>query len=124
MAGRQQGFYWKSRSLQGNVAGLSGKLNKAMAAAVEYAATQSETSMKRNAPWQDQTANARNGLHTLAFHEGTTHGYHLAHGVPYGIWLEVRWDGRYGIIPQSVQEGGMMVMSLMAKLLAGLGGGV
>lgn len=120
MAGSQKGFYWKTDTLFRSVAGLDNRLDRALAAAIEYAATKSEGSMKRNAPWTDQTSNARNGLHTLPFHEGRTHGYHLAHGVPYGIWLEVRWDGRYGIIPQSVQEGGMMVMSLMTKLLAGL----
>lgn len=120
MAGSQKGFYWKSTSLQGNVKAMGPKVDRALAAAIEYAATRSESWMKQNASWQDQTANARNSLHTLPFHEGKTHGYHLAHGMPYGIWLEVRWDGRYGVIPQATQEGGMMVMSLMTKLLAGL----
>lgn len=113
-------FVWDSTQLQGNIQKFPGRWDRALAAAVEYAATRSESSMKTNAPWHDQTGNARAGLHTIPFHEGTTHGYHLAHGVPYGIWLEVRWDGRYGVIPQSVQEGGMMVMSLVSKLLAGL----
>ena len=120
MAGKQSGFYWQTETLFTNVKTLPSKLDRALAAAVEYAATRSETFMKQNAPWTDQTSNARNGLHTTPFHEGTSHGYTLAHGVPYGIWLEVRWDGRYGIIPQATQEGGMMVMSLMTKLLAGL----
>lgn len=120
MAGRQASFSWSSDNLTKNLKIMPQKLDRALAAAVEYAATRSEASMKANAPWTDQTTNARNGLHTEPFHDGKTHGYHLAHGVPYGIWLEVRWDGRYGIIPQSVQEGGMMVMSLMSKLIAGL----
>lgn len=119
MAGRAR-FTWTSDQLFKNTKVLPQKLDRALAAAVEFAATRSENSMKNNAPWTDRTSNARNGLHTIPFHQGKTHGYHLAHGVPYGIWLEVRWDGRYGIIPQSVQEGGMMVMSLMTKLLAGL----
>jgi len=120
MAGRQASFQWNSDNLTKNLKILPSKLDRALAAAVEYAATRSEASMRQNAPWTDRTSNARNGLHTVPFHDGKNHGYHLAHGVPYGIWLEVRWDGRYGIIPQSVQEGGMMVMSLMTKLLAGL----
>lgn len=120
MAGNRTRFTWSSDQLTGNVKAFPGRFDRALAAAVEYAATRSEASMKKNAPWQDQTTNARNGLHTIPFHNGKTHGYHLAHGVPYGIWLEVRWDGRYGIIPQSVHEGGMMVMSLMTKLMAGL----
>lgn len=122
MAGNQKSFRWNSTTLFKNVETLAPKLDRALAAAVEYAATRSENYMKKNASWQDQTSNARNGLNTVPFHQGTTHGYHLAHGVPYGIWLEVRWDGRYGIIPQATQQGGMMVMSLMTKLLAGLDG--
>lgn len=120
MAGKQSSFSWKSTTLQGNVKALPAKVDRALAAAVEFAATKSESYMKQNASWTDQTSNARNALHTIPFHEGRSHGYHLAHGMPYGIWLEVRWDGRYGIIPQATQEGGMMVMSLMTKLLAGL----
>jgi hypothetical protein len=76
--------------------------------------------MKTNARWSDQTTNARNGLHTLPFHATRSHGYYLAHSVPYGIWLEVRWNSKYGIIPQATREGGMMVMSLLTRLLAGL----
>lgn len=120
MAGRQASFSWTSDNLTKNLKTMPDKLDRALAAAVEYAATRSESSMKAKAIWKDQTGNARAGLHTTPFHEGKTHGYHLAHGVPYGIWLEVRWDGRYGIIPQATQEGGMMVMSLITKLLAGL----
>lgn len=120
MAGNQKSFRWNSNTLTGNVKTFGSKLDRAMAAAVEYSATRSENYMKSNAPWTDRTSNARNGLQTFPFHAGRTHGYHLAHGVPYGIWLELRFDGRYGIIPQATQQGGMMVMSLMTKLLAGL----
>ena len=78
MAGRQSGFYWKSDTLTGNVKAMPSKIDRALAAAVEYAATKSEGYMKTNAPWTDQTSNARNGLNTQPFHEGKTHG------VPFG----------------------------------------
>jgi hypothetical protein len=115
-------FRWTSDALFENTEKLPQRLDRALAAAVRFSATKTEAYMKANAPWTDQTTNARNGLRTYPFHEGRTHGFHLAHGVPYGIWLEVRWNGRYGIIPESTREGGMMVMSLVTKLLAGLDG--
>lgn len=120
MAGNRTRFVWTADNLTPSLKSFPAKFDRALAAAVEYSATRSEAFMKQNAIWTDQTSNARNGLHTIPFHETRSHGYHLAHGVPYGIWLEVRWDGRYGIIPQATQEGGMMVMSLISKLIAGL----
>lgn len=40
----------------------------------------------------------------------------LSHSVPYGIWLEVRWSGKYGIIPESVRTGGQEVMQMLTRL--------
>lgn len=73
--------------------------------------------MRQNAPWNDQTGNARNGLHTTTFHEvGGTHGIVCAHSMPYGIWLEVKFSGRDGIIPATVRNGGDALMTLLSKL--------
>lgn len=61
------------------------------AAAASYA--------RANAPWTDRTGNARQGL--KAKHEKTPmveHALIIYHSMPYGIWLEVRWSGRYAII--------------------------
>jgi hypothetical protein len=72
--------------------------------------------MKSNARWTDRTANARNGLHaTYDGGSGDTHTLTLAHGVPYGIYLEVRFAGRYAIILNAVQNGGANVMRLLDK---------
>lgn len=76
-----------------------------------------ENYMKTNAPWQDQTSNARNGLTARAFQEGETIGIDLAHSVPYGIYLEARFSGRYAIIEPTVLAMGPVVMRRFERLL-------
>lgn len=86
---------------------------------VDYYAVQAEAHMKTNAPWNDQTGNARNGLSAQAFHEPSIrHGITLAHGVPYGIWLEVRFEGKNAIVGPTLQEIGPQVMQTLNLALA------
>jgi hypothetical protein len=58
-----------------------------------------ETYARTNAPWSDQTGNARAGL--FAEHESEPMVVHrlVVYGtMDYTYWLEVRWSGRYAII--------------------------
>ena len=67
--------------------------------AFDFMRDHAETYARTNAPWTDRTSNARNGLsvvHTkvpMVVHQLITY-----HTMPYGLWLEVRWSGRYAII--------------------------
>lgn len=72
--------------------------------------------MRANAPWKDHTANARNGLTARPQSQPGKHVIILSHSMPYGIWLEVRWSGKYGIIPESVRTGGQEVMQMLTGL--------
>ncbi len=124
MAGKQQGFYWKADTLTKlakNTKHFPASLDRAVTAAVEYQATRAEGFMKREAPWTDRTSNARNGLFTATQHTpGVSHKIICAHSVPYGIWLEVRFSGKYAIIPKTLKEQGDELMRLVNKLLSGL----
>lgn len=92
-------------------------VEKAVAETVEFFTPRVEGSARSNAPWTDQTGNARNGLRANAFHEPPVrHGIILAHSVPYGIWLEVRWEGKYAIIVPTIKEQGRVLMATMNKL--------
>jgi hypothetical protein len=53
-----------------------------------------ESYAKQNAPWTDRTGNARNNLsgRAVIFDQDPDHyvvGVRLAHGMSYGVWLEV-----------------------------------
>lgn len=54
---------------------------------------------RSNARWTDETGNARNGLFATHLSEPMVlHQLIVYHTMPYGVWLEVRWSGRYAII--------------------------
>lgn len=96
------------------------KVQKASTAIANRMAPQVANYAKLNAPWTDRTGNARNGLSAQPFSEGDTVGIVLYHSVSYGIWLEVRWGGRYAIINPTIDAMGPRVMSEYNNLLARL----
>ena len=61
--------------------------------------------MKSEAPWQDRTGEARANLFTLVQHEaGQMVSILLSHGslIPYGVYLELGYGGRFAIIAPSI----------------------
>lgn len=76
-----------------------------------------ETYMRFNAKWTDRTGNARNGLRaTHVAQPMVRHELIVFHTMPYGIWLEVRWSGKYAIIAPTLQVIGP---DLMRRVQAG-----
>lgn len=121
MAGSQSTFSWKPGSLLANTKHFNTRANKAITAAFEYQATRSEGYMKSNAKWADQTSNARNSLFTATQHNGNEHKLLLSHGVPYGIWLEVRFSGKFAIVMPAWLLAQVEIKRLLAKLFDGIG---
>lgn len=75
------------------------KVDAAVDLVFDMAEADVETYMRTNAPWTDETGNARAGL--FATHQSepmVLHRMVLYHTMPYGYWLEVRWSGRYAIV--------------------------
>lgn len=65
----------------------------------ERYAVEIEAWMKDNAPWQDQTGNARQSLHTEVADIANQAVFILmSHGVEYGIFLELAHGGNYAIL--------------------------
>lgn len=108
---------WKDQGLMDGLNRGPERLDKQLMALMEYYAPQVENWMKDNAPWTDRTGNARNGLATRAFEDSSAKGLILYGQVPYQIWLEVRWSGKYGIIVPAMEEWGPRVMAGAKGLL-------
>lgn len=72
--------------------------------AVDKIADDMEVYAKANAPWQDRTGDARSGLHGWAEHDlqSDISTAYLAHGVDYGIWLELMGSGEFAIIAPTI----------------------
>ena len=84
---------------------------------LDYWATRAMTQMKTNAPWTDRTTNARNGLMAKRFEDGDSFSLVLWHTVPYGIWLEVRWSGRYAIIGPTLNDIAPKVLQMAGEAI-------
>jgi hypothetical protein len=71
----------------------------------DHAEASAASRMRTGARWTDRTGNARNGL--MALHQAepmVRHTLVMYHSMPYGVWLEVRWSGRYAIIGPTMRD--------------------
>lgn len=110
-------FLLESDTLTPGIRGIPAFVDRIVGTTMRYYEPQVESHAKLNAPWTDRTTNARNGLIASSGKEGDSHYIVLAHQVPYGIWLEVRWGGKYSIIMPTVDVYGPKVMGTIQKIL-------
>lgn len=77
---------------------------------------------KENRKWTDRTGRARESLNSTVSTISSGYRIYLAHGVDYGIWLELAHGKRFAIIPQSIEfVGTFEIMPGFNKLLERLG---
>jgi hypothetical protein len=116
------GIRWEGDLNEARLQLIGPKIKRAMVVASAKTAAEGEAWMKSSAKWRDQTGNARNGLggqSVVTTNKVATVFYHT---VPYGIWLEVRWDGKYAVIGPAVERFAPRMMGLVAKLAFTQGG--
>jgi hypothetical protein len=108
---------WQDRSLGVGIENGNDNLHKKLYAVLQYEAPKVEAAMKQNAPWTDQTGNARQGLGAQAYdtHEGL--GIVLYQSVSYGIWLELAHGAKYAIILPTVESEGPRVMQSIEHIM-------
>lgn len=82
-------------------------------------AAEMEEWAKANAPWQDRTGAARAGLHATVEETGQIGTITLAHGVDYGLWLEIANGGRFAIIAQAIDKFGVELMQELQQMVSG-----
>lgn len=112
---------WSGSSLSKNLDKMATKLG---AVVLMYSATKAseiESKMKQNRPWTDRTNMAKTTLNAKVSQPNTNLiRITLAHGVDYGIWLELAHGKNYAIIAPTIQEEGPRIVSdlndLMSKL--------
>jgi len=76
-----------------------------------------ENYAKTNAPWQDRTGDARETLHATVEETGPIGTIVLAHGVDYGLWLEIANGGKYSIIPETIDVFGPQIMRTLQNMI-------
>lgn len=121
----EYGFEWVEDSLTPALAAFDDVADRFLTAVIGYHEPQAEAYAKQNAPWTDRTSNARNGLWARAERDRPNYRIVVGHAVPYGLWLETRWSGRYAILEPTVRiEGKNVMKTIRAGFMAGLIRGV
>lgn len=115
------GIRFTEDTLTPSLAQLDPQLHSAISALIEFYSDFAEGYMRNNAPWTDRTGNARQGLFARAITSGDQYVIIIYHTMPYGIWLEVRWNGRYAIILPTVESVGPKLMSGLRGLFRRMG---
>ena len=100
------GFKMDMSKLEKALDSMESKFDVAMRMKCEQYAQQLQTDAQVNAKWQNRTGEARRRLN--GSYEPVVNGYKLvlAHGVDYGIWLELAHEKRYAIIMQVIEYTG------------------
>jgi hypothetical protein len=80
-----------------------------------------QAAAQRGARWTDRSGNARGGLTgTYKIEKATASSVYridLAHRVPYGIWLELRFNKKYAIIEKTVNAQGKRFIITAQKIV-------
>jgi HK97 gp10 family phage protein len=116
-------FSWDSSKFQ-SVVVMEKKLERAIFGVCRYWDAPVERYMKHNAPWNDRTTNARNGLEAEAAKlGGGRFAIILRHSVDYGIFLErgTRYMKARPIIEPTIKIYAPKVIKTLTKILDRLG---
>lgn len=123
----KSGVNWTSNSLKINLTGATAKAAHYLAKTTDFYSLRSMSSAKKSAPWQDRSGNARNGLYSDfridSSSSGATYQIDLYHRMPYGIWLESRWGGKWGIINKTIDSEGPKFFAKANGVIAQIFGG-
>lgn len=103
-------------SLERNLAETDFKVKRGMIAAANFVAPQAEQFMRSNAKWTDRTGAARNGLGARVVVGDDKVAIVLYHSVAYGVFLELRWGGKYAIIEPAMAAMGPLFAQALERL--------
>lgn len=95
--------------ISGMAAGLASAASKSEMAIGMYAeqgALQLQNYAREHRKWTDRTGQARQRLTGTSYKIANGYRLELAHGVDYGIWLEMAHERKYSIIPETIDTVG------------------
>lgn len=109
------GVKWYYDSLTPRMLALPLVVDEGIEALLEQVAEEMQEYARSHASWDDRTGEARSGLTAEVVDEGLfSNSIVLYHTVDYGIWLEIRWNGKYAIIVPTIEHFGPIIMSSLA----------
>ena len=114
-------FNFNESELNSKLEGLKPKINAAIGMYASTKSVQIKSDMQNNRPWTDRTGMAKLTLNTTVSkpNEDTTR-ITLAHGVDYGIWLELANEQNYAIIIPTIERESAVIMNDMERFFSKL----
>lgn len=98
---------------------LMPKINKAVGMYMQTKSQEYEAYMKTHRKWTDRTGDAKKFLKgSYAMPSENVHRIELAHGVNYGIWLELAHYRKYAIVKPTIDAKGDEVISDLNNLFS------
>lgn len=96
---------YSQSSLNHNLDKLSVKMGAMLLMYASTKASKIQAEMQRTRPWRDRTGMAKATLRAVVSQPNDkTIRITLAHGVSYGIWLELAHQKQYAIIGPTIQQ--------------------
>lgn len=89
--------------LTGNIPAAAAILVGALEETALHYAVEIQNHAQNNAPWEDRTGDARDGLDVTVENNGKFIDIILAHSVDYGQWLETIQHGKFAIIMPTLE---------------------
>lgn len=112
---------YNSSSLSKNLDKMSVKLGALVLMYASTKASEIQSKMKMNRPWTDRTGMAKTLLNAkVSQPDKNTIRITLAHGVNYGIWLELAHEKNYAIIEPTIREEGPRIVDDLSDLMSKL----
>lgn len=113
---------YNSSTLNKNLLEMSTKIGAAVLMLANTEAARLESYMKLNRPWTDRTGMAKATLKTSVSQPSKDKiRITLAHGVDYGIWLELAHGKNWAIIGPTINQEGPEVIKHFKGLMYKLG---
>ena len=113
---------WEKDTLRPKLDKFDERAKKAINQVFAYWGVRASSEMRQNARWVDRTGNARAGLVVIGTGSGSDARFgegrfvlHFIHSMPYGVWLEVRWSGRYAVIGPTMASVAPKLASMVAQ---------
>lgn len=114
-------FNYSQSSLSQNLSKMTTKLGAVVLMYCGTKASELEAKMKSNRPWTDRTGMAKATLSArVSQPDQNTIRITLAHGVEYGIWLELAHEKNYAIVAPTIREEGPRVVEGLNNILSRL----
>ena len=112
---------YNESTLKKNLDEMGTKLGTVILMYASTKASELQAKMKMNRPWTDRTGMAKALLNAKVSQPSTTIvRITLAHGVDYGIWLELAHEKNYAIIAPTIREEGPRIVSDLDNLMSKL----